>query len=1400
MRKIYFLMAMMVLALGIPAWAQESVQSYVESFDNLDTSDHEFAPKGWGHIVDSYYNYGDYEYVAYTSHASGGYDGGAYLSVDAQSLGWYGEDVNDMLVTPPVSGNVSLYVKLEKESGSITFYNCTKDGNDFTEGEVYAVEVPELSMDTWTQVTIPSVPEGTYLGIRGEYVGIDNFQADNAVITLKRELTIVSAELVGDDEIDADENGKASFTYSVTLENTGEVDFYPGDEGYSISIVNRDTPDVALATKNLDFALAAGETSQPVEITATIDVSATIDVGSDELRGSWLAKENITGTTEYVTWITIYPYKVVFSIRQEDSYDDLEPGTELQFGLSQQAVTKNFTMRNDGAASANIDVTVPEGFSVKVTAEEGSEEALTLPAEMPAHGTLYLSVTMTADQPGAKSGDMVIKINGYDNIVFPVSGQIVDPTKLYVNFEDNRFPAGVYLEGDTWSISNFPSSVDLEGNRYCAQNGRTDMVKLVLPKVHVSTGETMVFSAAQRTSSSVLKVYYSADRADWTLVREITSGAENEDDSFSTEKVGYSSSNDNYAFKQFIIHNIPAGDWYIAFESGYARLDDIMGYTLLDIPAVDFVVTESEIPAEGMVNYESKASIGLYNVGSVAVEEGALTAKVYLDGNAVAEQTLPAMETGETASVDIAFTPRYAGNVAVRITVENQGTVVVEQSGEMTVASETPAAEYSFGTYVNTSSNVPLSLNYNNSEAETLYTQDVINLPAGTKILSLIYRGYRTSSACTPHLRVWIENTTDGLFESAPSEMHSTDAMTLIYDGDYTFETKGSANNIQDMLVINLEEPFEYAGNNIRIIIESRDDEYGNTSFECDNNVSNASIYRRSDGDISEQSYSISSSLPVVHALVEKELTVLSGTVVSSKGQSVIAGAEIKLVSGNVEYSGVSGDDGSYSIEVYQDNREYAVTAKKEGFFSYENTVSFPEGSTTMDIAMDEATGFRIKEASVPATAMVNYPYTATVTIENGLEKPAGSYTAELYVGGEAVASDQEAVLEANADHTFTFSYTPHAAGTVSVYVELTSDYGTVRTEEAQLIIAEESAESVVQVGEYEVLSGDGGPIHTYNSTSRTEIIYPKEMIGLSEGSKIISLQYKGYHYGKADVIFNTQVWIGNVSGVEFKENDVTGMTQIFDGQIDFTEAMGSTGETAVLIDIPIPDGFVYTGENIRVVIAANDPEKGWISSYFETDESAAGYARQKAKDTYSLEELDNDRYTAWEDIALPVAYFGIIPSRNVSGVVTDAETNEPVEGALVTLRSGEVEYYATTDVTGSYSVDVLQYSLDYEMTVTADGYLDATQPVSFADGDVELDVVLKVDDGSGVDSVGIDGFRAYGGNGCIVVEADAEASVSVYNMLGVLVRRAEVAAGKTRIDGVGAGVYIVNGVKVMVK
>lgn len=1397
---MYSLLAMMVLVLGIPAVAQESIPNYVEGFDNLDTSNHEFAPKGWGHIVDNYsdwYGGGDY-YVEYSNPQIGGQDGGAYLSVGSQQLGsgWDTETVDDILVTPAVSGNVSLYVKLEKMGGSIKFYTCTKQGNSFTKGAEYSVTLPELSETEWTQVTLPSVQGGTYLGIRGENVGIDNFTADNATIVLRRELTIENVTMVSDDEIDADESGNVTLTFTVKIANTGEVDFNPDDENYSVSIVNQSQGNAVVGTQAINFPLAAGATSDVFEVSAVMAVT-------ENVRNRYDVMENIGGTTGFGGWVEVFPYESDFFLSFKDEAEVLEPGTEVQFGLSQTDVTKGFRLRNNsGGAPATItEITLPEGFAYKITDKGGAEK--TLPAVIPAHDELELTVTMLSEVPGSKSGDMVIKAEGYEDFVFPVSGQIVDPSKLYVNFEDNKFPVGTYVEGDTWSISDFPAEAGLESNRYCAENGLSsdEMDKLILPKVHVASGETMVFSAARRSNSSVVKVYYSSDRSDWHLVRSLSTDSEAaEEDLLPDTKVG-TASYDSYAFKQYTIDNIPEGDWYIAFEAGYARIDDIMGYTLLDVPEVDFVVTDLNIPGAGTVNYEYSASIGLYNVGSVAVEENKLMAKLYVGDNVVDEKSLPAMETGASASVDFAYTPREAGSFTAKIVVENNGVAVVEQSAQLEISGEKPSADYSLGTAEGyTSSNVPLSLNYNNSDSETIYTKDLIGFPAGAKILQLVYRGYKTTDTHKAHVKVWIENTTDGIFTSKPEDLHPTSGMTQIYDGEYTFEKKGSSQDIQDMLVIPLAEPFEYAGENLRVIVRAEKiDEFKSVAFECDRNVEDASAYRRNDSAVPTGSLTLSSELPVVHILVEKELTTLSGKVVSSKDQSAIEGAQVKLVSGNVEYSGVTDGEGEYSIGVYQDTKKYTVIAEKEGYFRYEGQISFPEGSTTKNISMDVATGFRLVSANVPATAMVNHAYTATVVIENGVEKAPGSYTAELYVGGEVVASDNEATLATSKNHTFTFSYTPHADGTHPAYVKLTSDYGTTQTDEVQLVIAKESAEAIVQVGEVVEVTDDAGPIESFRRFSRGEMIYTKDLIGLAEGSKIVSLQFKGYLSSKSTNIA-LRVWIANESGSELKGSDIAGMTQIYDGIFDTSQDFGSKNEPAVLINVAIPDGFVYTGENIRIVAEAEGATTGdWLYSYFEATD-VMGYAQRKSSDRVSdIDGLEED--AEWTATALPVVYLGIVPSRSVSGVVTDSETNLPVEGAAVTLRSGEVEYYAVTDVDGSYSVDVIQYSLDYEMTVEAEGYKPYVEAVSFADGDVaDKDVALVKDDGSGVDSIGIDGFKAYGGSRCIVVEAEADAQVYVYNTVGSLVRSVEAVAGKTRIDGIGAGLYIVNGVKVIVR
>lgn len=1405
MRKIYSLLAMMVLALGIPAVAQESETNYVEGFDNLDTSNHEFAPKGWGHIVDNYSDWygGDY-YVEYSNPQTGGQDGGAYLSIGSQQLGsgWDTETVDDILVTPAVSGNVSLYVKLEKMGGSIKFYTCTKQGNSFTKGAEYSVTLPELSEEAWTQVSIPDVPAGTYLGIRGEDVGIDNFAAENATIVYKRELTIESAELVTETiaggGIDAGEDGNASFTYCVTLTNTGEVDLNPGDEGYSISIVHSDAPETPLSTKELDFPLAVGATSQPVDISVSIPVE-------EKIYDRWDVKENISGTTEYVTWLTLYPYKSDFFVSEGDHADIFEPGTELQFGLSQQPVTKTFRLRNNGGAEATVTaVTAPEGFTYKVRNAENVEQQL--PLVVPAHsGTdFYLDVTMTADAPGAKSGDLVIKVEGYEDLVFPVSGQIVDPSKLYVNFEDNKFPVGTYVEGSSWSISDFPAEAGLESNRYCAENGLSsdEMDKLILPKVHVASGETMVFSAARRSNSSVVKVYYSSDRSDWHLVRSLSTDSEAaEEDLLPDTKVG-TSSYDSYAFKQYTIDNIPEGDWYIAFESGYARIDDIMGYTLLEMPQADLIVG-SKFPETATVNYDYKVALDIQNIGN-PIEEGQLTAKFYLENNVVKEVPVPAMATGESAAVDVVYTPREDGQFNIKVTIEGLDCTFSEEN-QITVAQETPVAAVQVGTSTTESQNASLNLFYMNSETETIYTKDLIDLPAGTMIHKIVFRGYNTNTDHTTNVSAWIENTTDGVFAGAPETSYSVpvDGMKQIYDGDYTFRQAGGSGNLVDMLVFELAEPFEYTGENLRVVVRSSADSFNNKIyFDTDDNVNNASIIRHTDsGVLAEKSWSLQSAMPVMTLQVEKELTVLSGKVVSSKDQSAIEGAQVKLVSGNVEYSGVTDGEGEYSIGVYQDTKEYTVIAEKEGYFRYEGQISFPEGSTTKDISMDVATGFRLVSANVPATAMVNHAYTATVVIENGVEKAPGSYTAELYVGGEVVASDNEATLATSKNHTFTFSYTPHADGTHPAYVKLTSDYGTTQTDEVQLVIAKESAESIVQVGTPVEVTKEAGPIETFRRFSRGEMIYTKDLIGLAEGSKIVSLQFKGYLTPRAAADNVTlRVWIANESGLELKGSDVAGMTQIYDGIFDTSQDPGTEEEPVALINITIPDGFVYTGENIRIVAEAEGATTDdWLYSYFEATD-VMGYAQRKSSDRVSdIDGLEED--AEWTATALPVVYLGIVPSRSVSGVVTDSETNLPVEGAAVTLRSGEVEYYAVTDVDGSYSVDVIQYSLDYEMTVEAEGYKPYVEAVSFADGDVaDKDVALVKDDGSGVDSIGIEGFKAYGGSGCIVVETEADAQVYVYNTVGSLVRSVEAVAGKTRIDGIGAGLYIVNGVKVIVR
>lgn len=418
---------------------------------------------------------------------------------------------------------------------------------------------------------------------------------------------------------------------------------------------------------------------------------------------------------------------------------------------------------------------MPEGFTYSIK-DEDVAETLTTPFVVRAHEKLLLTVTMDASVLGSRSGDIVVTpADGQGTaITLPVSGTIVDPSKLYVTFADGKFPAGTYVEGNSWTVDKYTNG---DGNYSAVNSSVTPMTKFVLPKIRLGEGESLTFTAAKRGSSSKLNVYYSADRVNWTLAQSISEDASDEANKFSADKYGSSYSYiDVFKYKSFT-PAIPAGDWYVAFEAGYSRIGSIVGGTVLAIPEHELLVSSVVMPEEGVVNHAYTASATIANVGTADIAEGELTAKLYFGETAMQTQALPALASGASTSVSFNVPLREAGTFATKIAVE--GTATAEVPASLVVAQETPSGSKQVGTVTTTGTNVPARLNYRNSDSEIIYTQDVIGLADGTAIKGLTFKGYKSAKELPLSLEVWMENTTDAAPDaSAP---HSTEGMTKVY-------------------------------------------------------------------------------------------------------------------------------------------------------------------------------------------------------------------------------------------------------------------------------------------------------------------------------------------------------------------------------------------------------------------------------------------------------------------------------------------------------------------------------------------------------------------------------------------------------------------------------------------
>ena len=87
----------------------------------------------------------------------------------------------------------------------------------------------------------------------------------------------------------------------------------------------------------------------------------------------------------------------------------------------------------------------------------------------------------------------------------------------------------------------------------------------------------------------------------------------------------------------------------------------------------------------------------------------------------------------------------------------------------------------------------------------------------------------------------------------------------------------------------------------------------------------------------------------------------------------------------------------------------------------------------------------------------------------------------------------------------------------------------------------------------------------------------------------------------------------------------------------------------------------------------------------------------------------------------------GLLTEKSLSGLVISLRDGQPVEGAVITLKHQDLTYTAQTDSEGAYVITVDDTSLSYDLTCSAEEYLDKVEEdVTIPDRGLMLDFSLE--------------------------------------------------------------------------
>ena len=1325
---------------------------------------------GWDHIY-SYQEVGynsTPKYVPYTYSSTQGNNssGCLYAGTNTAYDSWAGEYllIEDYLVTPPLSGEVTIMVKRKASDGTINFYNVLTENGDLKIDTLITPTTMALTTYYYSKVVLPAQAEGTRIAIQMNNVYIDDFTAESADITLKPGLKVSALDPADAAQVAADADGKFTVSFGATLTNIGELDIDAGS--YSLYITKDEDGAEPLATISGDQAIAKGaSTATPVTVSATLNVADYPTATTDGVK--FRVYESITGNYRASGAITVVPFAPAPAVSYTvgNTTTNFVSGSTVYMGASREQLGMMLTFANKGGAPITIsEVIMPEGFTTSL-------EAGTV---IDALSSTRISIVRDPAVKGILSGDMVIKSNA-DDFTLKLQGSIPADDQYFVDFETNESTSGMVFDivvdsysADGWK-SHYTNDLGQPSNTYSAYwsigsySTNFGPYLMITPLLEVAEGDVLAFDAANMSTKGVkVEVLYSTDRTNWRLLRTLATDAENADDLISAEK----SFKYNCAPTRYILNNIPVGQGYVAFRSvtdeayrGAFVIDNIIGCKLAE-KTLDVVFVSSRSDLEGSVNNKFNASMTVRNLMTAPVEAGSYAANLYLNdqliGNAEAIAINGPAYTGNgfrptnDTTIDFSFTPHSQvvdGKLYMEI-VFADGSKLASDTVTINITAETYSENLQIGGEYNKSIFYgPVCFYYKKSESQNIYTPAELNgLTPGSKINSITVKGYNTNQGNPApfNVKVWMTHTNEASFENTGTPdspvftPHSTDTMTCVYEGVIEATKVGSSLDRAEVFTINLAEPFVYQGGNLEFCFSSEGNSYASTNFEMATCSADQSITRYTDsGEITEKSFgrpATGFNIPILYLGVEAEPRTISGKVTDAASSEPIADIEVKAVNGDVVYSATTDAEGNYSMPIIQDRLAYTVSVVLPGYFPFvKENVSTKSEAQVINIELSKAIGPYITESSIDEKGMVNHAVNASAKVSNytAADIAEGSYTAKFIVGDSVVCEQPAVAIAMGESADFNFAFTPHVAGTFPALVKFESEGAVAKTDTINLVISEEMANSLVQVAD-STSTGSSSAVAMYYQNTESEMIYTADEIGLQPGTLLSKMYFRGYQSTPKTFEYRLRIYIENteddytgVTSSTFEMRDTTQMICVFNGVDTISKYKGTSTEHVPFFPVDL-NKFKYEGKNLRIVYRVSTPSSSdYLAINLEYDNSDQTKAYFRNNDGTDADVALAKK--SWMAKPRPVLFLETIASKDVDGTVTSKATGQPLEGAKVRFESGDVYYDAITDADGKYSATIYQLSLPYTLKVTADEYLPYEAEIGEIDEVLTFDAALEL-------------------------------------------------------------------------